>query len=266
MPHEITHAATQAALAAAILDTDLPPPAGLLGRDGGPVGRRFAVHRATTTFGLIGALTSRFPVTEAQLGAETFADLARAFIARDRPPTALLIDWGDALPEFIAGLDDLAAWPWLADVARLEVAWTGAHHAAEAAPIGLDALLARPPERLAESRLDFHPSAALVASPHPIATIWAAHQGDATPVGEVGWRPEAVLVVRPDADVLLHRLNPAGHAFVAALRAGQAITAAAEAALAVEADFDAGTHLVGLVQLGAVVAVEDPAAPSETAP
>ena len=42
-PLEGAHAAIEAGFAAAILDPTAPPPAGLLGRDGGPVGRRFAV-------------------------------------------------------------------------------------------------------------------------------------------------------------------------------------------------------------------------------
>lgn len=265
MPHEITHAATQAALAAAILDTDLPPPAGLLGRDGGPVGRRFAVHRATTTFGLIGALATRYPVTEKLLGVDTFADLARAFLAHDRPPTTLLLDWGEALPDFVETLDDLAEWPFLADVARLEVAWTRAHHAAEADPIGLDALVGLAPEDLAAARATLHPSANLFASAFPIATLWASQQDGADGDAEIDWSAEAVLVVRPHADVLLHRLTPAAHAFVAALAAGHDVTDASLAAAETDPGFDAGAHLVGLVRLGAVVAIEaNPDA--ETAP
>ena len=265
MPLETAHAATEAAIAAAILDTGLPPPKGLLGRDGGPVGRRFAVHRATTTFGLIAALATRYPVTEKLLGVDTFADLARAFLAHDRPPTALLLDWGEALPDFVETLDDLADWPFLADVARLEVAWTRAHHAAEAEPIDLAEIARLTPEDLAAARVGLHPSAALLASTHPVASLWASQQDGADPAAEIDWAAEAVLVVRPHADVLLHRLTPAAHAFVAALDDGDDVTDAALAAGEIDPHFDAGAHLVGLVRLGAVVALE--ATPlAETAP
>lgn len=258
MPPESRHARAESALAAAILDPALAPPAGLLGRDGGPVARRLAVHRATTTLGLIGALATRYPVTERLLGAETFADLARAFVAVDRPPTALLLFWGEALPDFLEGLDDLADWPYLADVARLEVAWTRAHHAADATPIGLDAFAGLAPEDLAASRVTLHPSAELVASPHPVATLWSAHQDDEAEMPEIDWRAEHVLVVRPDADVVLHVTSPAGHAFLAALRDGADVTEAATRAAALDPAFDAGAHLVGLVRLGAVVGVHPP--------
>jgi hypothetical protein len=263
---ESHHTAAEAALAAALLDPSRPPPAGLLGRDGGPVGRRFAVHRATTTFGLIGALATRFPVTEKLLGVDTFADLARAFLAHDRPRTALLLDWGEALPDFVARLDDLADWPFLADVGRLEVAWTRAHHAADAEPIGLDALTGLTPEDLAATRVRLHPSAVLLTSPHPVASLWASQQDGADPEAEIDWVPETVLVVRPHADVLLHRLTPAAHAFVATLATDGDVTDAALAASEIDPDFDAGAHLVGLVRLGAVVAFPSPDLSAETAP
>jgi hypothetical protein len=266
MPLETSHTMIESGLAAAILDPALPPPAGLLGRDGGPVARRLAVHRATTTFGLIGTLATRYPVTEKLLGAETFADLARAFLAHHRPSTALLLDWGEALPAFIAGLDDLADWPFLADVARLEVAWTRAHHAAEADPIGLEALAAAAPEALATARVALHPSAEILASPYPIVALWSTQQGDEGDDAEIDWHPESVLVVRPDADVLLHRLTPAAHAFVTALAAGGDITDAALAAGDLDPAFDAGAHVVGLVRLGAVVALATPDTVSEITP
>ena len=247
-----SHGARQTAFAAALLDAAMPIPDGLVAPGGGPVGRRFAVHRATSTLGSIGALATRHPVLERLLGAETFVDLARAFLRVDRPRTALLIDWGGGLPDFVAGHPDLAEWPWLADVARLEVAWSEAHHAAEAAPIGLVELAAIDPERLAAGRIVLHPSLRLLASPWPVAGIWAAN-GEIETI-EAG--AEHMVVVRPGADVLVHPTDAAGFAFAAALAHGARLVDAAAGALDIDAGFDAGAHLVGLVRLGAVVAVE----------
>jgi hypothetical protein len=254
----------EARFAAALLDRDLPPPENLLGRDGGPVGRRFQIHRAGATLGLVGALAARHPVLEAMLGEDTFADLARAFLRVDRPKTALLLGWGDGLADFVAAHEDLAAWPYLADVARLEIAWAEAHHAADAEPIGRSALVDLGPRAVAGARLRRHPSLRLLASPHPVASLWFAHR-DGGETDEITWRAEAVLVVRPHADVLVHRLTPAAHAFLAALLAGADTAGAADAASAVDPDFDAGRHLVGLVDLGAVVGF-DTTADTETRP
>lgn len=242
----------QAAFAAALLDAATPLPDGLVAPGGGPVDRRFAVHRATMTLGLIAALAGRHPVLERLLGAETFADLARAFLRVDRPATALLLDWGDGLPDFVAGHPDLADWPWLADVARLENAWNRAHHAAEAEPLRLADLAGIAPEALAAARLRLHPSLHLLASDRSVVAVWTAN-GEVDHVDDV---PEWAMVLRPDADVGVHRLDPAGFAFVAALAAGATTTAAAIAAGELDDAFDVGTHLVALVRLGAVVAID----------
>lgn len=249
-----THAQRQSALAAALLDGGSSFPEGLLAPGGGPVDRRFAVHRATATLGSIAALATRHPVLERLLGAETFVGLARAFLRVDRPRTALLLDWGDALPDFVEAHPDLADWPWLADVARLERAWTEAHHAADAEPMRLAALAARPPEDLAGARLRLHPSLRLLTSPWAVAAVWAA-DGE---VDLVDAETDRMMVLRPEADVGVHRLDAAAFAFVSALAAGETVTAAATSASRLDAAFDAGTHLVDLVRLGAVVAIEVP--------
>lgn len=246
-----SHADRQAAIAAALLDRALAPPDGLLAPGGGPIGRRFAVHRATATLGLVSALATRHPVLERMLGAETFADLALAFVATDRPRTALLIDWGSGLPDFVAAHPDLADWPWLADVARLEVAWNEAHHAAEAVPVTIAALAALDPEALAGARIVAHPSLRLVETAWPVAALWAAN-GEAETIAPGA---EFILVLRPDADVTVHSVDRAGHAFAAALAGGATIAAAAEAALSIDEAFDVGARLVALVRLGAVAAI-----------
>jgi len=262
MRPEITHIDRQSTIAAALLDATLPPPVGLVAPGGGPVGRRFAVHRATSTLGTIAALATRHPVLERLLGTETFATLARAFLAVDRPRSALLLGWGDGLPDFVAAHPDLADWPWLADVARLEVAWIRAHHAADATPLGLTDLARLDAESLAACRIVLHPSLETLASPWPVATLWEA-KGEAI---DFAAEAERMVIVRPEADVHVHRTSAAGLAFVEALAAGADLTTAAGNAATLEPDFDAGTHLVGLVRLGAVVAVLPPDEAEETAP
>jgi hypothetical protein len=247
-----THAYRLSALAAALLDGAAALPDGLSAPGGGPVGRRFAVHRATATLGSIAALATRHPVLERLLGAETFAELARAFLRVDRPRTALLLGWGDALPDFVAAHPDLADWPWLADVARLERAWFEAHHAAEAEPMRVADLARCTPEDLAGARLRLHPSLRLLASPWAVVPVQVANGEIAAVAAEAEW----AMILRPDADVGVHRLEAAAFAFVSAAAAGETVTAAATGALRLDAAFDAGAHLVDLVRLGAVVAIE----------
>ena len=66
--------------------------------------------------------------------------MARAFIAQNRPRSAIIAEYGDDLPDFIEGFEAASSVPYLADVARIEMAWTQAYHAADAVPLGVEAL------------------------------------------------------------------------------------------------------------------------------
>ncbi len=240
----------QAAFAAALLDPALPVPVGVTSARGVGDAKRFAVYRNNVAVGLGKALASRFPVVERLVGTAFFAGMARVYIADNKPTSPLIFAYGDNFPDFIAGFAPAAGLPYLADVARLEAAWTRAYHAADAAPLDIAALTALDPPALAEARLEPHPAAKLISSRFPAGSIWQAHQGDAEARLDARGG-ETVLVVRPDYEVRLHVLPRRDAIFAAALLAGVPIGEAAELAVIAEPDFDFGTALAGLVSLGA---------------
>ncbi len=75
----------------------------------------------------------------------------------------VIAHYGDGLPAFIESFAPLADVPYLADVARIEAAWTNAYHAADAAPATLESIASLPPETLPGMRLTPHVSASLVS-------------------------------------------------------------------------------------------------------
>ncbi|QPC95149.1 DUF2063 domain-containing protein [Mesorhizobium sp. INR15] len=248
-------AASQDAFAAALLDAHQPVPSGVTSARGSADLARFAVYRNNVFVSLTKALAQRFPITEKLVGAEFFTGMARAYAGDNKPVSPLIIDYGDGFPDFIANFEPAKSVVYLADVARLEAAWTRAYHAADEEPLALSALTSLGPDTLAELRFQMHPSAALVASRYPIGSIWAAHQqDDVMPVTD--WRPEAVLVVRPELIVDVHILPAQDVAFLQAVSAGASLGEAAEAALAQANIFDFGAALVGLVTLGAFRAID----------
>jgi hypothetical protein len=237
--------------AAALGDPAAPPPARMLGREGRPDARRFAVYRNNVAVGLIAALEMRYPVTRRLVGDDFFRALARAFMARRKPASPVMIRYGADFPDFLETFEPAREIVYLGEVARLENAWVEAYHAAEATPIGLDNLAALAPERLGEIVFAFHPSARLLRLAHPAASIWASHQGSAEPRAPTIWAPEDALVTRPDADVAARILPPGGYEFAAALMAGATL---AQAAAPLVADgVDPGPHLIGLVEAGSLI-------------
>ncbi|MDQ6436134.1 DNA-binding domain-containing protein [Mesorhizobium sp. LHD-90] len=245
--------AIQNAFAAALVDPGQPAPAGITTARGKPDEKRFAVYRNNVAVGLTRALESRFPVTRQLVGADFFAGMARAFIAGHKPASPLIFAYGGDFPDFVAGFAPAAGLPYLADVARLEAAWTHAYHAADAVPLAIATLAGLDGERLAVARLTVHPAAALLRSCFPTGSIWQAHQGDIA--GSASFSGgECVLVTRPEFDVRVHVLPPRDAPFAEALFGGLTLGEAAERTAA-EPEFDFGAALVGLIGLGAFAGV-----------
>jgi hypothetical protein len=242
--------ASQEAFARAVTDPQADLPAGVTSRRGEPDAKRFAVYRNNVTVGLIKALEKRFPVTMRLVGAEFFAGMARAYMRRELPASPVLFEYGDGFAGFIETYDAVANVAYLADVARVEAAWTRAYHAEDAAALTVADLTAIRLEDLGTTRLGRHPAAELVRSVHPAGSIWAAHQAE-TVAPPREWIAEAVLIARRAMEVTVRILPPRDAPFAQALLGGAALADAAEAALRENGDFDFGAALVGLVSLGA---------------
>lgn len=246
-------ALNQKEFAAALFDPSAMP-AGLTTARGAADPARFAIYRNNVTVALIKPLEARFPVVRRLVGDSFFRDMARAFLQARKPASPLITGWGDDLPAFIRGYAPAGTVPYLADVAELEAAWTRAYHAADVKPVGLAELGAMQVETLLASSLVPHPAAALIVSPFPVGSIWAAHQTEM--VQAVGHaETETVLIVRPAFDVSVHVLPVADAGFAKALMDGMAIGEAAETAFQTNPGFDFGAALTGLVSLGAFAAI-----------
>jgi hypothetical protein len=247
MPFE----ATLDDFARALTDPARPAPAQTLGREGRPDSRRFAIYRNNVAVGLIASLEMRYPVVRRLVGDEFFRGLARAFIARHKPASPVLIHYGADFPDFIAAFEPARDIVYLADVARLENAWVESYHSAEAAPLGVADLSNIDPERLADVVFEVHPSVRLLRLGHPAASIWAGHQGPGAPRPPETWAPEDALIARPEAEVTVRILPPGGLEFALALRSGGSLGEAATPL--VESAIDPISHLIGLVEAGALV-------------
>ncbi len=244
----------QMEFAAALLDVERPPPAGLRAAD---TTERFAVYRNNVVSGLIRALASGFPATEAIVGAEFFAAMAAIYVRASPPASPVLLDYGATLPEFLAGFEPVAELPYLADVARLELGYTRAFHAADAAPLPPGRLNDIAARRLGALRLALHPSAQILRSAYPVADIWAMNTGRA-PLREIDdWSAQDILLLRPHHDVAAMMLAPGEAEFLRQLQAGATLEQAAIVALADAGGFDLAAALAALGLRGAVIAFTD---------
>ncbi|MGC4026647.1 MAG: DNA-binding domain-containing protein [Mesorhizobium sp.] len=245
-------AITQSKFAAALFGPETMPP-GLTTARGEADASRFAVYRNNVSVALIKALEGRFPVTRRIVGDVFFRAMAHAFIAENKPKSPLIFEYGDALPSFIEKFEPASGLPYLADVARLEAAWTDAYHAAEASVLEVSDLGAM--RQPMQCRFITHPSSVLVKCGHPAGTIWAVNQLAEVPPISIS-EPETILIVRPFAEVRVQILPPQDALFAERLFAGFNLGDAGQEALSRNDQFDFGTALVGLIALGAFTKIE----------
>jgi len=236
----------------ALLNPDLPVPIGVVGPDGRPSARRFAVYRNNVVVSLIDALAAGYPVVQRLVGEQFFRAMARIYAAAFPPSSPIMLQYGDGFADFIATFPPAASLPYLADVARLERAWSEAYHAADALPLKLEELASIPPDGFGGIHLELHPSLRLVRSQFPIVSIWQMNLEGGTPAPVDLSIAENALVVRPMADVEVRKLTPSSATFVDALMHGGTPAEATIQSFSLSPAFDVGGNLADLLGLGLV--------------
>lgn len=240
-------AAFQENFASALLDADRPVPGTVTSHTARAPQKRFAVYRNNVIVGLVDALRTQFPATERIVGAEFFTAMARVYVVTEPPHLPIVVAYGDGFPGFITNFAPAAELPYLADVARLEVARTRAYHAADANPLDPSRWEGLDPNALTGASVVLHPSAQILRSPHPVVTIWAMNAGEEEPASIEDCEPEDAVVLRPHLDVEVRRLPAGGAAFLLALASGASLGDAAASAAADHAEFDLAANLAGLI-------------------
>lgn len=240
----------------ALLDTEQPCPANLSAWNGSDPVKRFAVYRNNVVSSLIDALEDTFPVTRELVGDEFFRAMARIFITRVPPKSPVLAEYGDEFPEFIANFSPVQSVPYLADVARLEMFYLTAYHAADATPLdeaSFRGALSNA-DALPSARLQLHPSASVLRSTYAAGSLWAAHQGTIDLATVDPYLAEEILIIRPFWEVLVVPLRPGAGRFIELLANGASFGESALAVSVAFPDFDLTTTLADIIRTGAVVA------------
>ena len=233
--------------AAALLDPARPVPPGLCDPQGRPAGKRFAVYRNNLAASLTEALEIGFPVLRRLLGEGPFRTLALLYARRHPPRGRQLAHYGARMSAFLADIPQLAAYPYLPDIARLELALRRSYHAADHDPLDASALA---PDALMELSPRLAPSAEILASAHPIHGLWHRNTDPAAPKPQP--RPETVLIARAGFDPVPHLLPPGGLAFARALDGKATLALALERAVEAAPGLDLSALLTLFLTCGAL--------------
>lgn len=185
------------------------------------------------------SLESDYPLVFSIIGPKVAQQMVHAYVERSLPYTGSLEDWGGGLIPFIQQYDEVAAWPYIIEVAQFE--W--AKHIAYCSPenpllTSEDMKRLIDPERQ-ELTFKFQESCQLLAFLHPLEEIIIAYdQKNKHEISEQKGSSYA-LVLKHQGKVQVHWLAPSLFVFINRLKEGQDIDVAFAAAQVLEPQFDA---------------------------
>jgi hypothetical protein len=200
----------------------------------GPLSRRIEICSAAYSDnlapGLAAALAARFPVVRRLVGEMFFRAMAYDYAAKALSRASAMMFFGETFPDFINDFAPARPIPYLADIARIEMARGRARLAVDATPLKAGAVADIRPDRMGDLRVKLHPSLAVIVSAYPVHSIWRVNQDAARFAPVSPWAGEAALIVRPRRRVGTQRISGGQAVFINALAAGRNLGQAGEAA------------------------------------
>ncbi|HET7757274.1 MAG TPA: DNA-binding domain-containing protein [Steroidobacteraceae bacterium] len=224
-----------------------------------PLAVRLGIYAGAYGSRLAEALAGNYPALARLLGEDDFRALAAAYVRTHDSPYFSIRCYGEGLADFLAGRAEYAQAPLLAELARWEWALAGVFDAADAGPIGPEALASIAPSEWAGLRFAWHPSLRRLALAWNAPQLWKALTEDAErPALEVLATPVEWLAWRRGLDTFFRPLAPAEAAALDAARAGASFGALCEQLAAAHgperAAGEAAALLRGWLESGLVVA------------
>jgi hypothetical protein len=177
---------------------------------------RLEIYQRMYLSRLIDVLREDYPRVAEVLGAETFADLAQAYLAAHPSTDPSVRHVGGALADFLATEPVPGLPPSLADLARLEWARLEVFDAPDARPLAIADLAAMSAERMPTVRLALVPACVVVVTAWPVHEVWGE------PAAAARFQPArtALRVWRQDFTVYHARVDAVEEAALTRLAAG----------------------------------------------
>ncbi len=142
---------------------------------------RVEIYHGMYLLRMVEAMETDYPALRHYLGGESFAALIEAYVTRYPSRSYTLNRLGDHLPEFLEE-SDWADAAFLADLARLELAITGAFDAPQGDTLSAETLQSVPPESWESARFQAVSSLRLLALRHDVLPhLKAFHKGGPNP-------------------------------------------------------------------------------------
>tara|TARA_R110001606_G_scaffold327813_1_gene474800 strand:+ start:1747 stop:2475 length:729 start_codon:yes stop_codon:yes gene_type:complete len=197
-------------------------------------------HANTISHARLVALENAYPKLHEHLGHEKFHGLSRAYVEQDHILTCDLNIIAAGFADFVQckkyGGTEI-------DLARVEWAWIESYHAAEAEPVALADIAVLDEASLLGFAIEAHPAMRLIDLTGALSPQ----------LSELGAEtPYALLVARPEAQVLFHPLTQTDHAIAEKIVDIATLGNLLDAALELSDEALAMQHVMKLIEAGAL--------------
>lgn len=198
---------------------------------------RLRIYRHANYANHVNALTVSFPAVRAFLGEECFDGIATRHAARRGSRSGNLQHYGADFPDFLLEQDELAACPWVSEIAQLEWLRQQSALSAAAPEVDTNTLIAAIVAIDGDPQFRLHPHVRLYSASLPVLDLWRyAQQPNAFDIAPDPAGPgQHILLWRDGAQVAMCELLPAPAVFARALLACEDLQAAHTAAMACDA-------------------------------
>lgn len=170
--------------------------------------KKVALYRERVIRGLAQQLKAQYPTVHCIVGDEFLREVVLPFFGKHPPRSTNPLFLATAFPDFLGEYEAAAHFPYLPDVAMVDLGYLRAYHAANAPCLPLNLFLQQKPEDLINRSVTLHPACFWLSSRYAIHDIWKLYHGT-NPSHEMDHRlAQQVVIVRPHIEVEVHAVTP----------------------------------------------------------
>lgn len=202
-------------------------------------------HANTVSHARLVALENAYPKLHDHMGHEEFHAISRQYIEQEHILTcdmnSIAADFADFIKTHKYSATEI-------DLARVEWAWLESYHSAEAPPVALSAIATLDEDRLLAFPIAPHPAMRLVALTGPLSPELSELGGDT---------PAALLVARPEAEILFHPLDDVDYQLAKKIAVFSTMGNLLGCAIELGDESSAMERLIRLIRAGAIIAYDE---------
>lgn len=208
------------------------------------LGKRVSICREKVRRKLNAQIKEVFTTVHAILGEIGFVDCCEAFLQSKAPLNPVDLGFASEFPDFLASFEQVESFPYLADVAMLDLGYYKSSFADESPSISNAFFSQLTPELLTVRKVQLHPACYWLSSDYAIYDIWQLYHAHLPPQNINHRKPQDVIIIRPEQKVELHEIDPGFVKVLDALDSGETLQQAFLEGNLIDKQFNA----VGAVQ------------------